>query len=66
MKQEEFKKAFFENIGDAKSDELYKTVNASVKVEPAITITSAEKFHKRLWNIIKNPFTYLYNGTIEW
>lgn len=70
MKQEEFKKVFIENmnIGDAKSaDVVHKSVNASMKVvDPAIRITSGLTFFRRLWNIIKNPFTYLYNGTIEW
>jgi len=33
---------------------------------PALVINSKDNFGKRVWNLIKNPFTYLFFGKIEW
>lgn len=38
--------------------------NADVKVthDYAITIKTGEKWYKRIWNYITNPFTYIFGG----
>lgn len=33
---------------------------------PSLVINSNQSFSKRLWNLIKNPFTYLFFGKAEW
>lgn len=33
---------------------------------PALSIQVYNSIWKRIWNLIKNPFTYIFNGRIEW
>lgn len=33
---------------------------------PALRIQTASPFLTRIWNLIKNPFTYIFYGRIEY
>lgn len=33
---------------------------------PAIKINSRTPFYKRIWYMVTNPITYLFNGTRRW
>ena len=45
---------------------LKDKIKNPVSNENAPAMDSRAPFRRRLWNLIKNPFTYLFHGRIEW
>ncbi len=69
--EKEFNTPLFDNNLSKHADEKEEyeaTESKTIKQAhiPSIKITSNTSFIKRLWNFLKNPFTYIFYGTIEY
>jgi len=66
ISNEEYEKAFHKTIKPEEpiTKEMIEKVHQ--KQNPALTIQVYNSICRRIWNLIKNPFTYIFNGRIEW